>query len=86
MNLTRRKILKLFTLAPVALSIPLPTTEKVLFPPGHIVYDTSKNIYCSQELLDDMRAWGVDEIDRETRELYMRGDIKRVFSVSLIHD
>ncbi len=66
--LTRRHVLKLFGLAPVALSLPLPET------PATFVMNKApklRGIYISAEALRDIQAWGVDEIDEATRkEIY----------------
>lgn len=85
MNLTRRKILKLFALAPVALTVPLPTPKKVLLSPGYVIYNAGrKKLYFSQAALDDIRGWGVNEIDEATRrEIYGCGDIERTIGVSI---
>ena len=69
MSLTRRRILKLFGLAPVALTVGplLPAVPIKAVATGGLI-----PFYVSDELLADVRNWGADQVDADTRrEIYI---------------
>lgn len=69
MSLTRRRILKLFGLAPVALTVGplLPAVPIKAVATGGLI-----PLYVSDELLADIRDWTVNSVDEAMRrEMYV---------------
>ncbi len=61
--------------APLVPIVPLPTPRKRIFDGGPI--------YCTSEMMADIRAWGVDQIDEMTRkEIYACDGVESIYGTT----
>jgi len=88
----RRHFLQSIAALVVAPALPsaLPKSRKRIYDGGFgrmcmIPNSERYKIYCSPETIEDIRRWGVDQIDETTRkQIYVNHETKRFFGVNWV--